>query len=98
MIKPNMHYGELKDSYLFYNIAQKTKAYEQEHPGTKLLRMGIGDVSLPLCDAVINALHEAVEDQASKESFHGYMPECGAPFLRETVADYYKKRGVSLSA
>lgn len=69
MIKPNMHYGELKDSYLFYNIAQKTKAYEQEHPGTKLLRMGIGDVSLPLCDAVINALHEAVEDQAVKRKF-----------------------------
>ena len=60
--------------------------------------MGIGDVSLPLCDAVIKALHEAVDDQASKESFHGYMPECGAPFLRETIAKYYENRGVSLSA
>ena len=98
MIKPNTHYGELKDSYLFYNIAQKTKAYVEQYPGVKLLRMGIGDVSLPLCDAVIKALHEGVDDQASKSSFHGYMPECGAPFLRETIAKHYENRGVSLSS
>ena len=98
MIRPNMHYSELKDSYLFYNIAQKIKAYVEEHKGTKLLKMGIGDVSLPLSDAVIQALHEAVDDQALKDSFHGYMPECGAPFLRETIAKYYKNRGVFLSS
>ena len=98
MIRPNKYYSELKDSYLFYNIAQKTKVYVEQHPGTKLLRMGIGDVSLPLCDAVIRALHEAVDDQASKNSFHGYMPECGAPFLREKIAEHYEKRGVSLAA
>ena len=98
MIRPNMHYSELKESYLFYNIAQKTKVYVEQHPGVKLLRMGIGDVSLPLCDAVIKALHEAVDDQASKNSFHGYMPECGAPFLRETIAKYYENRCVSLSS
>ena len=98
MIRPNMHYSELKDSYLFYNIAQKTKAYVEQHPGVKLLRMGIGDVSLPLCDAVIKALHEAVDDQASSNSFHGYMPECGAPFLRETIAKHYMNRGVLLSS
>ncbi len=60
--------------------------------------MGIGDVSLPLCDAVIKALHSAVDDQSAKESFHGSMPECGAPFLRETIADFYYTRGVKLSA
>lgn len=98
MIRPNMNYSKLKDSYLFYNIAQKTRAYTEQHPGVKLLRMGIGDVSLPLCDAVIRALHEAVDDQASKSSFHGYMPECGADFLREAIAEYYEKRGVSLSS
>lgn len=98
MVKPNMYYNELKDSYLFYNIAQKTRMYVENHPGVKLLRMGIGDVSLPLCDAVIKALHEAVDDQASKSSFHGYMPECGAPFLREAIVKYYAKRGISLSA
>ena len=98
MIKPNMHYANLKDSYLFYNIGQKTKAYLAENPDKKLLRLGIGDVSLPLCDAVIKELHSAVDDQATKENFHGYMPECGAPFLREAIAEYYKKRGVALSA
>ena len=98
MITPNMHYADLKDSYLFYNIAQKTKAYLAENPDKKLLRLGIGDVSLPLCEAVINELHNAVDDQAAKESFHGYMPECGAPFLREAIADYYKNRGVVLSS
>lgn len=92
-----MYYNDLEDSYLFYNIAQKIKAYAEEHPETELLRMGIGDVSLPLCGAVIKALHEAVEDQASRDSFHGYMPECGAPFLREAIATHYVNRGVFLS-
>ncbi|MBR4341814.1 MAG: LL-diaminopimelate aminotransferase [Lachnospiraceae bacterium] len=95
---PNKHYGELKDSYLFYNIAQKVKKYSEAHPDKKLYRLGIGDVSLPLCDAVIKALHKGVDDQAAKDSFHGYMPECGAPFLRETIASYYNKRGVNLTS
>lgn len=95
---PNTNYANLKDSYLFYNIAQKTKAYLEANPDKHLYRMGIGDVSLPLCDAVINALHEAVDDQAVKEKFHGYMPECGAPFLRKAIADYYAVNGVNVSA
>ena len=98
MIIPNRHYAELKDSYLFYHIAQKTKAYLSEHPGAKLYRLGIGDVTLPLCNAVIEALHQAVDDQASQERFHGYMPECGADFLREAIAGYYAQRNVQLSA
>ena len=97
MITPNTHYADLKDSYLLYNIAQKTKAYLAANPDKHLYRMGIGDVSLPLCDAVIRALHEAVDDQAKKENFHGYMPECGATFLRETIAKYYAGRGVTVS-
>lgn len=96
MLTPNMNYGNLKDSYLFYNIAQKIAAYLADNPDKHLYRMGIGDVSLPLCDAVIKALHEAVDDQASAETFHGYMPECGAPFLREAIAAYYRKKGVVL--
>ena len=98
MITPNTNYANLKDSYLFYNIAQKTKAYLQANPDKHLYRMGIGDVSLPLCDAVIAALHEAVDDQASKSNFHGYMPECGAAFLREAIAGYYAEKGVQLAA
>jgi LL-diaminopimelate aminotransferase len=97
MTKPNMHYAELKDSYLFYNISQKIKAYLAEHEGTHLYRMGIGDVSRPLCDEVIKALHGAVDDQAGADTFHGYMPEPGAPFLRETIANYYRSRGINLA-
>ena len=98
MITPNMHYRDLKESYLFAGIAQKVKEYQMEHPEKHIYRMGIGDVSLPLCDAVIAALHEGVADQANKETFHGYMPECGAQFLRETVAKHYAERGVILDA
>lgn len=96
MITPNMHYADLQNSYLFYNIAQKTKAYLTEHPDRRLYRLGIGDVSLPLCDAVIKALHEAVEDQADPARFHGYMPECGDPALRTRIAAHYRSRGVML--
>lgn len=96
MLKPNQYYSQLKDSYLFYRIAQKTRAYVESHDGAYLYRLGIGDVSLPLCDEVIKALHEAVDDQAKKQTFHGYMPECGAHFFRSAVAGYYAKRGVVL--
>ena len=97
MILPNMNYTKLKDSYLFFRIAQKVKAYQEQHPGVHMYRMGIGDVSLPLCDAVIKKLHEAVDDQADASRFHGYMPECGAPELRETIAKYYQGRGVDVT-
>ena len=96
MVKPNENYGKLKESYLFAGIAKKTKLYLEEHPDKHLYRMGIGDVFLPLCQAVIDALHEGVKDQAVKESFHGYMPECGEMFLREAICRHYATRGVTL--
>ena len=97
MTTPNMHYADLKDSYLFFHIARKTKAYLDAHPGTHLYRLGIGDVSLPLCKAVIKALHEAVDDQALKETFHGYVSELGLPELRSAIAQHYRKRDIGLS-
>ncbi|MBR3301320.1 MAG: LL-diaminopimelate aminotransferase, partial [Firmicutes bacterium] len=97
MTTPNMHYADLKDSYLFFHIAQKTRAFLDTHPGAHLYRMGIGDVSLPLCDAVIKALHEAVDDQAAKETFHGYVSELGLPQLRRAIAEHYRSRGLDLS-
>lgn len=96
MIKPNTHYADLKDSYLFYNISQKVTAYMDANPDKKIYRLGVGDVSLPLPEVVIRALHEAVDDQANKKTFHGYMPECGAPFLREIIANHYQKSGINL--
>lgn len=97
MTAMNENYLKLKESYLFAEIAKKVSAYERANPEKHIFRMGIGDVSLPLCNAVIKALHRAVDDQSKKESFHGYMPECGAGFLREAVADHYRKRGTELS-
>ncbi|MBP5313656.1 MAG: aminotransferase class I/II-fold pyridoxal phosphate-dependent enzyme, partial [Eggerthellaceae bacterium] len=98
MIKPNTYYSNLKDSYLFSRISETSRAYLREHPDKRLYHIGIGDVSLPLCDAVIKALHEAVNDQASKETFHGYMPECGDPQLREAISEHYSKRGLTVSS
>ena len=97
MLTPNLSYANLKESYLFHHIAEKTQAWLRAHPGARLYRMGIGDVSLPLVPAVIQALHRAVDEQGEKSSFHGYMPECGAPFLREAIAQHYGKRGITLS-
>ena len=97
MLKPNMNYAALKDSYLFFGIAKKTKAYLEAHPGAHLYRLGIGDVSLPLVPAVIEALHEAVEDQAKAETFRGYMPECGAPSLRAAIGAHYRRNGADVA-
>ena len=97
MLALNRHYNELQDSYLFARIAEKTAAFLREHPGERLLRMGIGDVSQPLCPAVIRAMHAAVEDQAHGDTFHGYLPECGAAFFREAAAGYYGSLGIKLA-
>ncbi|MBP1587613.1 MAG: LL-diaminopimelate aminotransferase [Clostridia bacterium] len=97
MIKLNENYGNLKDSYLFFNIKQKVDKYVAGHPGMKIYRMGIGDVTLPLAWCVIDALSNAVADQAQKGTFHGYMPECGMPELREIIAAFYNGRGVELT-
>lgn len=96
MLKPNVNYRNLKDSYLFFGISKKVEAYRAAHPDLPLYRLGIGDVSRPLCDAAIRAMHEAVEDQSKAETFRGYTPECGIPEYRKAVAGYYARRGVRL--
>lgn len=98
MLKPNVRYKELKDTYLFNTIYRKTNEYLTANPDKQVLRMGVGDVSLPLCDAVIKALHAAVDDQAKAISFHGYMPEVGDASLRKTIEGYYKNMGAAVTA
>ena len=97
MLTPNIRYQELKDTYLFNTTYRKTKEYLDANPNQKVLRMGVGDVSLPLCDAVIKALHKAVDDQANASTFHGYMPEIGAPDLRCAIERYYRKMGTAIT-
>ncbi len=95
-MKPNLHYKDLEESYLFSTIAHKVNAYAAAHPAAKILRLGIGDVTLPLAPAVISAMHAAVDEMGRKETFRGYGPEQGYDFLRTAIAEYYARRGVKL--
>ena len=93
----NKHYSELNESYLFSTIARKVQEYQAAHPDADIIRLGIGDVTLPLAPAVIDALHKAVEEMGHQETFHGYIPsEQGYEFLRAAVRDYYAEHGVAL--
>ena len=97
-MKLNEHYLSLEESYLFSEIAHRVSRYTAEHPEAQVIRMGIGDVTLPLCGAAVQALHEAADEQGKKETFHGYGPEQGYDFLREAVKNYYATYGVTLDA
>ncbi|MDD4721960.1 MAG: LL-diaminopimelate aminotransferase [Acidaminococcaceae bacterium] len=92
----NENYSNLKESYLFSQIAAKVATYEKEHPDKKIIRMGIGDVTLPLAKVVVNAMKKAVEEMGVRETFRGYGPEQGYDFLHEALVKYYTKIGVHL--
>ena len=93
----NEEFQKIPSSYLFSDIAKKVGKYQETHPDQQVLRLGIGDVTLPLAPAVVAALHEAVDEQASSETFAGYGPEQGYGFLREAIADgEYGVIGVSV--
>jgi len=97
-IKVNDNFSRVKESYLFSDIGKKVRAYQAEHPDKKIIRLGIGDVTLPLAPVVIDAMEKAVKEMGVKETFRGYPPEYGYDFLREAVASYYARKGVTLSA
>ena len=92
----NKNYENLEDSYLFSTIAKKVSEYAKANPDKAIIRLGIGDVTLPLCPAVINAMHNAVDEMSKKETFKGYGPEQGYDFLKEAIQNYYSKRNVEL--
>ena len=96
MAKINQHYRQLKDSYLFSDIACRVAAFSQAHPEKEIIRMGIGDVTLPLMPSVISSLHSAVEEMADASTFRGYGPEQGYGFLRDAIRAYYVRFGVQL--
>ena len=97
MAKVNENYQKLPGSYLFSEIARRTAAYSEEHPEANLIKMGIGDVTRPLAPAVIEAMHNAVNDLSKPETFHGYGPEQGYDFLREVIAENdFHARGVDI--
>lgn len=92
----NENYLNLEQSYLFSTVAKKVNDFAKNNPGKKVIRLGIGDVTLPLCKAVIEAMHKAVDEMGMQETFRGYGPEQGYDFLRDAVRDYYKTHSVEL--
>lgn len=92
----NENFLNVKESYLFSEIAKKVNDYSAQNPDKKIIRLGIGDVTLPLVPAVIEALHKAVDEMGAQETFRGYGPEQGYDFLREKIVDYYKKNTIRL--
>lgn len=95
-MKVNPNYTKIKESYLFAEVAARTAKYAKAHPEAKIIKMGIGDVTLPLCPAVIEAMHKAVSEMGVKETFKGYGEYRGYDFLCESICRYYKSFGVDL--
>ena len=97
MIRINEHYRKLQSSYLFSDIAKRVAAFQQEHPETEVIKLGIGDVTLPLPPVCIAAFHEAVDEMGRGATFRGYGPEQGYPFLREKIAEQdFAARGAAI--
>ncbi|MDF2821589.1 MAG: dapL [Clostridiales bacterium] len=95
----NNNYKNLKDSYLFSDIAKRVASFTSANPDKKVIRMGIGDVTLPLCTSVVNAMKSACDEMSNAATFKGYGPEQGYDFLRNAIVDYYKEQdNVELAA
>lgn len=95
----NEYFLRLSDNYLFADIAKKVNAYKVSHPKADVISLGIGDVTRPLCPAVVEAMHRAVDDMAGASTFHGYGPERGYDFLREAILkNDFAPRGIHLDA
>jgi len=92
----NDNYKKLNESYLFSTIAKRVNDFAFKNPNAEIIKLGIGDVTLPLCPAVIEALHNAVDEMSKKETFKGYGPEQGYDFLKTSIQNYYKDFNVSL--
>lgn len=95
-MKINENYNNLKDSYLFSTIAKKVNEFASNNPDKKIIRLGIGDVTLPLCKSVVKAMHAAVDEQGEQATFKGYGPEQGYGFLKSAIQNYYKENNVEL--
>lgn len=95
----NENYLKLKAGYLFPEIGRRVREFQKNHPEAKVIKMGIGDVTLPLSPSIVKAFHEAVDEMSKKDTFKGYGPEQGYKFLREAIAvNEYQKRGINIKA
>ena len=96
-MKTNENYSKLEDSYLFSTIAKKVNEYSTQNPEKKIIKLGIGDVTLPLAPAVIEAIKNATDELGNAETFRGYGEEQGYAFLRDAICNYYHKKGINLN-
>ncbi len=92
----NANYLNLKNNYLFSTIAKKVNEYIDNNPNANIIKLGIGDVTLPLAKSVTDAMHTAVDEMGVRETFHGYCDEQGYLFLREAISKYYSKKNSSI--
>lgn len=97
-IKVNENFFNVKKNYLFSEIAKRVSAYSEAHPDAKIVRLGIGDVTLPLSAVVVEKMKVAADEMGNADTFRGYAPEYGYDFLREAIAEYYKKFNVGIGA
>lgn len=95
-MKINKNYFNIEQNYLFATIARKVDEFQSKNPQASVIRLGIGDVTKPLCREVINSLHNAVDEMANSKTFRGYGPEQGYDFLRDNIRKYYLEKGVQL--
>ena len=95
----NEHFLKLPNNYLFADIAKKVNAFKTTHPNVKVISLGIGDVTQPLCPAVVEAMHKAVDEMGHEDTFRGYGPEQGYKFLRDAIVkNDYLARGIHIDA
>jgi LL-diaminopimelate aminotransferase len=98
MAKINTHYQKLQASYLFPEIGKRVRAYADAHPAARIIRLGIGDVVLPLPAAIVDALKAGADEMARKETFRGYGPEQGYDFLLDAIAAHYRSQGADVAS
>ena len=97
-VNVNDNFKRFEDNYLFVECAKRISAFQDANPSAKVIKLSIGDVTLPLPSVAIEALHKATDEQADSSTFMGYAPESGYDFSRQAVANYYNRRGVDITS
>lgn len=98
MIEINKNFNKLEKNYLFAQISKRTQEYKTKNPEADIIKLGIGDVTLPLCDAILEAMHKAVDEMGDEKTFRGYGPYEGYEFLRKAISNSYLKYGINIGA
>ena len=97
MVKINENFLKMEDSYLFSTVANKVSKYQQDNPDKNIIKLGIGDVTKPIANKIIEQMKKAVDELGNSNTFRGYGPEQGYEFLRKAIVKYdYERRGIQI--